>query len=121
MFNTKTRVRSAAVALVALQSVASYGYEQGHDIDEYVEVHADPTVARGPEISQQIRAVVEATIADLNANAKARLGERIRLSTRELLAAAAPTDDAVTKPIQASIGTRLTNDPRAGKGPDTLM
>ncbi len=106
MFNRKTRVRTAAVALVALQSAASYGYAQAHDIHEFVEVYANPTVAPGAEISQQISAEVEATIAALNADAKARLGERVRLSTRELLAAAAPTDHAETKPIQASIRTR---------------
>ncbi len=76
MFNRKTWVRSAAVVLVALQSVASYGYAQAHDIDEYVEVlvvYGDPTMVRGADI--------EATITDLNADAKARLDERIRLST----------------------------------------
>ncbi len=100
MFNRKTRVRNAAIVLVALQSVASYGYAQTHDRDEYVEVlelHADPTVARGADI--------EATITDLNVERMARLHGRIRLSTRELIAAAAPTDDAATKPIQANRGS----------------
>ncbi len=76
MFNRKTRVRNAAVVLVALQSVAAYGYAQAHDIDEYVEVlvvYGDPTMVRGAD--------TEATITDLNADAKARLGERIRLPT----------------------------------------
>ncbi len=62
--------------LVALQSVATYGYAQAHDIDEYVEVlvvYGDPTMVRGAD--------TEATITDLNADAKARLSERIRLST----------------------------------------
>ncbi len=107
MFNRKTRVRSAAVVLVALQSVASYGYAQAHDRDEYVEelvVYGDPAMVRGAEISQQIRAEVEATVADLSADANARLDEHIRLSTRALLAAAAPTDDAATKRIQANRG-----------------
>ncbi len=36
MFDRNTRVRSAAFVLVALQSVASYGYAQAHDIDELV-------------------------------------------------------------------------------------
>lgn len=93
MFNGKTRIRNAAIVLVTLQSVASYGYAQAHDIDEYVEVlevHADPTAARGADI--------EAIITELNA-------ERIRLSTRELLAAAAPTDDATAKQIQANRGS----------------
>ncbi len=73
MFNSGIRaVRKAAVVLVALQSVASYGYAQAHDVDEYLEVveaHADPTMARSVEISQHIRAEIEATIADLNAYA----------------------------------------------------
>ena len=76
MFNRKTRVRSAAVVLVALQSVAAYGYAQAHDIDKYVEVvevHADLAVAHGADI--------ETTTTDLSADAKARLSERIRSST----------------------------------------
>ena len=121
MFNRKTRVRSAAVVLVALQSVASYGYAQAHDIDEFVEelvVYGDPTMVRGPEISQQTRADVEATVADLNADASARLDERIRLSTREALAAAAPTASAGTKPLQATVRTRQTEYRRSEEDPD---
>ncbi len=94
--------------LVALQSVAAYGYAQAHDIDEHIEVlvvYGDPAMVRRAEISQQIRADVEATVADLSAYANARLDEHIRLSTRALLAAAAPTDDAATKPIQANRGS----------------
>ena len=124
MFNRKTRVRSAAVVLVALQSVASYGYAQAHDIDESVEelvVYGDPTMVRGAEISQQTRADVEATVADLNADASARLAERIRLLTREALAAAAPTDDAETKPLQATVRSRQTYYPRAEEGLDTSI
>ncbi len=124
MFDRKTRVRSAAVVLVALQSVAAYGYAQAHDIDEYVEelvVYGDPTMVRGAEISQQTRAEVEATIADLSADADARLHERIRLSTREALAAAAPTDDAATKPLQATVRSRQTDYRRAEEGPDTSI
>ena len=124
MFNRNTRARSAAVVLVALQSVAAYGYAQAHDIDEYVEelvVYGDPTMVRGAEISQQTRAEVEATIADLNADADARLHERIRLSTREALAAAAPTDDAETKSLQATVRNRQTDYPRAEEGPDTSI
>ncbi len=62
--------------LVALQSVAAYGYVQAHDTDEYIEVlvvYGDPAMVRGAD--------VEATITDLNADAKARLDERIRPST----------------------------------------
>ncbi len=124
MFNRKTRVRSAAVVLVALQSVVSYGYAQAHDRDEYVEVlvvYGDPAMVRGADISQQIRAEVEATVADLSADANARLDERIRLSTRALLAAAAPTDDAETKPLQATVRSRQIYYPRAEKGPDTSI
>ncbi len=105
-FSRTTRVRSAAIALVVLQSVASYGYAEIHDINEYVEVHAEPIAAPSDEISQQIRAEIEVTIAALNAENMARLSERIRLSTRELLAAAAPTDDVATMPLQASAKTR---------------
>ncbi len=124
MFNRKTRVRSAAVVLVALQSVAAYGYAQAHDIDEYVEelvVYGDPTMVRGTEISQQTRAEVEATIADLNADADARLDERIRLSIREALAAAAPTDDAGTKSLQAIVRSRQADYRRAEEGPDSSI
>ncbi len=124
MFNRKTRVRSAAVVLVALQSVASYGYAQAHDTDEYVEVlvvYGDPTMVRGAEISQQIRADVEATVADLNADAKARLDEHVRLSTREALAAAAPTANAGTKPLQATVRTGQTDYRRAEEDPDTSI
>ncbi len=124
MFNRKTRVRNAAVVLVALQSVAAYGYAQAHDIDEHIEVlvvYGDPTMVRRAEISQQIRAEVEATVADLNADANARLDERIRLLTRETLAAAAPTGDAETKPLQATVRSRQTNYPRAEEGPDTSI
>ncbi len=88
MFNRKTRVRSAAVVLVALQSVAAYGYAQAHDIDKYVEVlevYGVSTMARRAEISQQIHAEIEATITDLNAERIARLDERIRLSTQAAL------------------------------------
>ena len=70
--------------LMALQSVAAYGYAQAHDIDKYVEVlvvYDDPTMVRSAETSQQIREEVEATSADLNADAKPRLSERIRPST----------------------------------------
>ncbi len=124
MFNRKTGVRSAAVVLVALQSVASYGYAQAHDRDEYVEVlvvYGDPAMVRGAEISQQIDAEVEATITDLNAERMARLDKRIRLSTRALLAAAAPTDDAETTPLQATVRSRQTDYPRAEEGPDTSI
>ncbi len=121
MFDRKTRVRSAAVVLVALKSVASYGYAQAHDIDEYVEVlevYGDPTMVRGAEISQEIRADVEATVADLNADANARLDQRIRRLTRVTLAAAAPTDDAETKPLQATVRSRRTDYSRAEENPD---
>ena len=58
------------------------------------------------EVSEGARgADIEATITDLNAERMARLHGRIRLSTRELIAAAAPTDDAATKPIQANRGS----------------
>ena len=121
MFNRKTRVRSAAVVLVALQSVVSYGYAQAHDRDEYVEVlvvYGDTAMVRGADFSQQIRAEVEATVADLNADASARLDERIRLSTREALAAAAPTASAGTKPLQATVRTRQTEYRRSEEDPD---
>jgi len=121
MFNRKTRFRSAAIALVALQSIAAYGYAQAHDIGESVEelvVYGDPTMVRGAEISQEIRADVEATVADLNADASARLDERIRLSTREALAAAAPTANAGTKPLQATVRTRQTEYRRAEEDTD---
>ncbi len=124
MFDRKTRVRSAAIALVVLQSIASYGYAQAHDIDESVEVlevYGDPTMVRGAEISQEIRADVEATVADLNADAKARLDQRIRRLTRVALAAAAPTTDAGTKPLQATVRTRQTDGRRAEEGPDTSI
>ncbi len=124
MFDRKTRVRSATVVLVTLQSVASYGYAQAHDIDEYVEelvVYGYPTMVRGAEMSQQIRADVEATVADLNAEASARLDERIRLSTREALAAAAPTANAGTKPLQATVSARQTDYRRAEEDPDTSI
>ncbi len=124
MFNRKIWVRNAAVVLVALQSVASYGYAQAHDIDEYVEelvVYGDPTIVRGAEISQQIRADVEATVASLNADANARLNERIRRSIRVALAAAAPTDDAGTRPLQATVRSRQTDYRRAEEGPDTSI
>ncbi len=124
MFKRKARVRNAAAVLVALQSVASYGSAQAHDRDEYVEVlvvYGDPAMVRSAEISQQIRAEVEATVADLYADASARLDERIRLSTREALAAAAPTDDAETKPLQATVRSRQTDYPRAEEGPDTSI
>ncbi len=120
MFNRKTRFRSAAIALVALQSVASTGYAQAHDIDEYVEVlevYGDPTMVRGADISHQIRADVEATVVGLNADANARLNERIRRSIRVALAAAAPTDDAGTKPLQATVRTRRTEYRRAEEDP----
>ncbi len=121
MFDRNTLVRSAAVLLVALQSVAPYAYAQAHDVDEYVEVYANPTVAPGADISRQIRAGIEATIADLNADSEAQLDEHIRLSTRELLVAAAPADDdAAVKPTQ-SVRNRLTNDLRAGEGPDSAI
>ncbi len=122
MFNRKTRVRSAAVVLVILQSVASYGYAQADDTDEYIEeitVYGYPTVAPGAEISQQIRAEIKATVADLNADTKARLGEHIRLSTREQLAAAAPTNDAATKPLQATVRNRLADDPQVQESSDS--
>ncbi len=121
MFKRKARVRNAAVVLVALQSVASYGFAQAHDRDEYVEVlevYGVSTMARRAEISQQIDAEVEVTITDLNAERMARLHGRIRLSTRALLAAAAPTDDAATKPIQATVRSRQTDYPRAEEGQD---
>ncbi len=124
MLNRKTRVRIAAVVLAALQSVAAYGYAQAHDIDEYVEVvevYGDPTMVRGAKISQQIRADVEATVADLNADANARLNERIRRSIRVALAAAAPTDDAGTKPLQAIVRSRQADYRRAEEGPDSSI
>lgn len=103
-------VRRAAVMLVAMQlSLAFFGNAQAHDVDEYVEVYADLTVARAADISRQIRAGIEATIANLNADAKARLDAHIRLSTRELLVAAAPADDDVAvKPTQSVRNDSLT-------------
>ncbi|GEM_PF-7069319 len=124
MFNRKTWVRSAAVVLVALQSVASYGYAQAYDRDEYVEVlevYGDPAMVRDTEISQQIRAEIEATVADLNADANARLAERIRLLTREALAATAPIDHAETMPLHATVSSRQTDDPRAEEGLGTSI
>ncbi len=124
MFDRKTHARSAAVVLVALLSVAAYGYAQADDIDEYVEelvVYGYPTMVRGAEISQQTRAEVEATIASLNADANARLDERIRRSTREALAAAAPTDDAGTKPLQATVKSRQSDYPGAEEDSDTSI
>ncbi len=69
--------------------------------DGSLELHADPTVARGADI--------KATITDLNVERMARLHGRIRLSTRELIAAAAPTDDAATEPIQSNRGSWTRN------------
>ena len=121
MFNRKIRARSAAAVLVALQSVAFFGHAQAHDVDEYVEVFADPSMVRGAEISQEIRPEIEAIISDLNVERSARLGERICLSTRELLAAAAPVEDAVTKPMQASVRDQPSKYPRAGENLAALM
>ncbi len=87
MLDSKSLIRSAAAVLVALQSVAAYGYAQAHDIDKYVEVlvvYGDPTMVRGADI--------EATITDLNAYTKARLGDRIRLSTSRRTAPSSAND-----------------------------
>ncbi len=102
MINRNTLVRGAAISSVALQSVASYGYTQAYDVDDYVEVHADPTVARAADITEQIHAQTEAALLRLNADARARLATHIRVSTREVLAAAAPSDAAATKPLQTA-------------------
>ena len=100
MFNRNTLVRGAAISLVALQSVASYGYTQAYDVDKFVEVHTDTTVARAANITEQIHAQTEVALARLNADAKARLATHIRVSTRELLAAAAPSYTAATNPLR---------------------
>ncbi len=100
MFNGNILVRSAAILLLALQSVASYGHAQAYDVDDYVEVHADPTVARAADIAEQTHAQTDAALVRLNADATARLATHIRVSTRELRAAAAPSDTTATKPLQ---------------------
>ncbi len=97
MFNRNTLVLGAAISLVALQSVASYGYTQAYDVDKYVEVHSDATVARAADIAEQIHAQTGLALARLNADAKARLATHIRVSTRELLATAAPSDAATSE------------------------
>ena len=100
MFNRNILVRTAAILLLALQSVASYGHAQAYDVDDYVEVHADPTVARAADIAEQTHAQTEAALVRLNAVARARLTTHIRVSTRELLTAAAPSEAAATKPLR---------------------
>ncbi len=85
---------------MALQSVASYGYTQAYDIDKYVEVRTDATVARAADIAEQIHAQTEVALVRLNTDAKLSLATHIRESTRELLAAAAPSDAAASKPLR---------------------
>ena len=102
MFNRNTLVQGAAILLVALQSVASYGYTQADDVDKYVEEHTDQTVARATDITEQIHAQTEVALVRLNIDARARLATHIRVSTRELVAAAAPSDAAATKPLQTA-------------------
>ncbi len=100
MFNRNTLVQGAAILLVALQSVASYGYAQADDVDKYVEVHTDATVARAADTAEQIHAQTEVALVRLNADARASLATHIRESTRELLAVAAPSNAATTNPLQ---------------------
>ena len=100
MVNRNILVRTAAILLLALQSVASYGHAQAYDVDDYVEVHADLTVARAADIAEQTHAQTEAALVRLNAVARARLATYIRVSTRELLTAATPSEAAATKPLR---------------------
>ena len=100
MLNRNTLVRSAAILLVALQSVASYGYTQANDVDKCVEVHTDQTVARATDITEQIQAQTEVALVRLNTDARARLATHIRESTRELLTAATPSDAPASKPLR---------------------
>ncbi len=95
-------VRRAAVVLVAMQvSLAFYGNAQADDANEYLpEIRAELMEVHGTDISEQMHAQTEAARLHLNADARARLATHVRVLTRELLATAAPSDSAATKPLR---------------------
>ncbi len=95
-------VRRAAVILVAMQlSLAFYGNAQANDANEYLpEIRAELTEVHRADISEQFHLQTEAALVRLNADARARLATHVRVSTRELLTAAAPSDSAATKPLR---------------------
>ncbi len=100
MINRNTLVRGAAISLVAPQSVASYGYTQAYDVGKYDEVNTDAMVSHAADITEQIHAQTKDALVRLNTDAKLSLATHIHESTRELLAAAAPSDAAATKPLR---------------------
>lgn len=82
-------------------SLAFYGYAQSDDANEYLpEIRAELTEVHRADILEQMHAQTEAAHVRLNADARARLATHIRVSTRELLAAAAPSDAATAKPVR---------------------
>ncbi len=95
-------VRRAAVVLVAMQlSLAFYGNAQADDANAYLaEIRAELTEVHRADISEQFDLQTEAALLHLNADARARLATHIRVSTRELLATAAPSDTTTTKPLR---------------------
>ncbi len=95
-------LRRAAVVLVAMQlSLAFNGYAQADDANEYLpEIRVELTEVHRADISEQFHAQTEAALVRLNADARPRLATHIRVSTRELRTAAAPSDTTATKPLQ---------------------
>ena len=102
MFDRRELMVRRAVVLMAMQlSLAFYGNAQADDANEYLpEIRAELGEVYRLDIAEQIHAQTEAALIHLNADAGARLATHIRVSTQELLTAAAPSDTAATKAVR---------------------
>lgn len=102
---------NAILAMVVLQqSVAGYAGSTHVDVSERLAVPTPPTATSQAERRQQVREQAETTIAELNAEVETRLGQRVRESFREQLAAAAPNPAAKqTRVAQTSATLEITS------------
>ncbi len=107
MFERKTVMIRTAVVLVALQQgVASYGYAHESATEYLPEIIVRAQALPQPQLSEQMHQQAETTLAALQVNNNVNLEQHMRRSTREALAAAAPTEES---PLEVALEAVVQN------------
>ena len=112
MFERNRVMIRTAVVLVALQQgVASYGYAHESATEYLPEIIVRAQALPQPQLSKQMHQQAETTIAALQVNNNVNLEQHMRRSTREALAAAAPTESAHEVALEAVVQNRSFHAP----------
>ncbi len=113
MFERNRVMIRTAVVLVALQQgVASYGYAHESAIEYLPEIIVRAQALPQPQLSEQMHQQAETTIAALQVDANLNLEQHMQRSTREALAAAAPTEEsALEVALEAVVQNRGSHAP----------